>query len=127
MSGVPAMRPATSGTRTRTATPAAPSRDTSAGTNALPRRRSRDGGQHAEAAAIYRTVGIPVIEGITAFHRGAYDQAVAALLPVRVGLWRIGGSHAQRDVVDWTLTEAFVRQRSAPNRRFLRHAEAIAA
>jgi hypothetical protein len=70
---------------------------------------------------------------------------VAALLPVRVELWRIGGSHAQRDVVDWTLTEAAARAglrdvalalaherlgtrpRSAPNRRFLRQAEAIAA
>ena len=99
----------------------------------------------AEAADIYRIVGIPVIEGMTAFHRGAYEQAVAALLPVRVELWRIGGSHAQRDVVDWTLTEAAARAglrdvalalaherlgtrpRSAPNRRFLRQAENIAA
>jgi tetratricopeptide (TPR) repeat protein len=99
----------------------------------------------AEAADIYRIVGIPVIEGLRAFHRGAYDQAVATLLPVRVELWRIGGSHAQRDVVDWTLTEAAARAglrdvalalaherlgtrpRSAPNRRFLRQAEAIAA
>jgi hypothetical protein len=48
-------------------------------------------------------------------------------LPVRFDLWQIGGSHAQRDVVDWTLTEAAVRPRSAPNRRFLRHAEAIAS
>jgi hypothetical protein len=65
------------------------------------------------------------------------------LLPVRVDLWQIGGSHAQRDVVDWTLTEAAVRagqreialslaherlasrSRSAPNRRFLRHAKDI--
>jgi hypothetical protein len=99
----------------------------------------------AEAAGLYRTVGIPVIEGLTAFHRGAYDQAVAALLPVRVDLWQIGGSHAQRDVIDWTLTEAAARAglrdialalaherlgtrpRSVPNRRFLRQAEAIAA
>ena len=99
----------------------------------------------AEAADLYRTVGIPVIEGLTAFHRGAYDQAVTALLPVRVELWRIGGSHAQRDVVDWTLTEAAARAgqrdvavslanerlgtrpRSAPNQRFLRQAQAIAA
>jgi hypothetical protein len=98
----------------------------------------------AEAAGLYRTVGIPVVEGLTAFHRGAYDEAVELLLPVRFDLWQIGGSHAQRDVVDWTLTEAAVRAgqrdvalslayerlgtrpRSAPNRRFLRHAEALA-
>src|SRR6266446_8928842 len=83
-------------------------------------------------------------EGVAAFHRGAYAEAVELLLPVRFDLWQIGGSHAQRDVVDWTLTEAAVRAgqrdvalslaheclatrpRSAPNRRFLRHAEAIA-
>jgi hypothetical protein len=31
------------------------------------------------------------------------------LLPVRFDLWQIDGSHAQRDDVDWTLTEAAVR------------------
>ena len=97
-----------------------------------------------EAAALYRTVGIPVVEGLAAFHRGAWAEAVELLQPVRVDLWQIGGSHAQRDVIDWTLTEAALRAgqrqvalslayerlasrpRSAPNRRFLRNAEAIA-
>jgi tetratricopeptide (TPR) repeat protein len=97
----------------------------------------------AEAAGLYRTVGVPIVEGLAAFHRGANAQAVELLLPVRFDLWQIGGSHAQRDVVDWTLTEAAIRAgqrdvalslayerlaarpRSAPNRRFLRHAEAI--
>jgi tetratricopeptide (TPR) repeat protein len=96
-----------------------------------------------EAAGLYRTVGIPVVQGLGAFHRGAYAEAVELLLPARVDLWQIGGSHAQRDVVDWTLTEAAVRAgqrdvalslaherlatrpRSVPNRRFLRHAEEI--
>jgi tetratricopeptide (TPR) repeat protein len=98
-----------------------------------------------EAAGLYRTVGIPIVAGLAAFHRGAYAEAVERLLPVRFDLWQIGGSYAQRDVVDWTLTEAAVRAgqrdvalslaherlatrpRSTPNRRFLRHAEAIAA
>ena len=97
-----------------------------------------------DAAGLYRTVGVPVVEGLAAFHRGAYAEAVERLLPVRVELWQIGGSHAQRDVVDWTLTEAALRanQRdialalaherlagrpgSAPNRGFLRRAEAVA-
>jgi tetratricopeptide (TPR) repeat protein len=96
-----------------------------------------------EAAGLYRTVGIPVVAGLAAFHQGAYVEAVESLWPVRVDLWQIGGSHAQRDVVDWTLAEAAVRSgqrdiavslaherlaarpRSLPNRRFLRHAEAI--
>jgi hypothetical protein len=96
-----------------------------------------------EAAGLYRTVGVPVVEGLAAFHRGAWAEAVELLLPVRFDLWQIGGSHAQRDVVGWTLTEAAVRAnqrdvalslayerlgarpRSAPNRRFLRHAETV--
>jgi tetratricopeptide (TPR) repeat protein len=96
-----------------------------------------------EAAGLYRTVGIPVVEGLSAFHRGLYDVAVTLLLETRADLWQIGGSHAQRDVVDWTLAEAALRAgerdvalalaherlaarpRSAPNRRFLRHAEHI--
>ncbi len=98
-----------------------------------------------EAAALYRTVGIPVVEALRAFHRGGYDEAVTLLLQTRIDLWQIGGSHAQRDVVDWTLAEAAVRAgqrdvarslaherlavrpRSAPNRRFLHSAEQFAA
>jgi hypothetical protein len=99
----------------------------------------------AEAAGLYRTVGIPIVEGLAAFHRGAWAEAVELLLPVRFDLWQIGGSYAQRDVVNWTLTEAAARAgqrdvalslaherlaarpRSVPNRRFLRTAEAVAA
>jgi tetratricopeptide (TPR) repeat protein len=98
-----------------------------------------------EAASTYREVGIPLVEGLMAFHTGSHAEAVALLLPVRFDLWRIGGSHAQRDVVDWTLTEAavrgglrdvalalaherlYARPRSAVNRQFLRRAEQIAA
>jgi hypothetical protein len=61
-----------------------------------------------EAAGLYRTVGIPVVEGLAAFHRGTTKRASSLLLPVRFDLWQIGGSHAQRDVVDWTLTEVAV-------------------
>ncbi len=98
----------------------------------------------AEAAGLYRTVGIPAVEALAAFHRGAYAEAVELLLRIRVDLWQIGGSHAQRDVIAWTLAEAATRAgqrdvalalaherlgrrpRSAPNRRFLRNAENIA-
>ena len=98
-----------------------------------------------EAAPLYRDVGIPLVEALTAFHRGAYDETVALLHAVRFDVWRIGGSHAQRDIVDWTLTEAALRAgqrdvalslayerlgtrpRSFVNRDFLRRAERIAA
>lgn len=98
-----------------------------------------------EAAAIYREVGLPLVEGLIAFHREAYDDCVARLFPLRAEIWRIGGSHAQRDIVDWTLTAAALRAgrrafalglayerlsarpESPVNRRFQRAAEQIAA
>lgn len=98
-----------------------------------------------EAAPAYRDIGLPVVQGLAAFTRGAYGNAVEHLLPARADLWRMGGSYAQRDLIDWTLAEAAVRARqrdvavslaherlglrpeSAPNKRFLREAEAIAA
>jgi tetratricopeptide (TPR) repeat protein len=94
----------------------------------------------AEAAELYRRVGIPLVEALAAFHRGAYATTVELLLRTRFDLWQIGGSHAQRDVINWTLTEAALRagQRdvalalaherlgtrpnSVPNRRFLERA-----
>jgi len=119
------------------------------GQEALVERRlgaMRETGQSdVEAARLYRTVGIPVVEALRSFHRGAYGEAVTLLLQTRWDLWQIGGSYAQRDVVDWTLAEAAVRAgqrdvalslaherlaarpRSAPNRRFLRGAEQFAA
>jgi len=97
------------------------------------------------AAPIYRQVGVPLIEGLAAFHRGRHEMAVALLQPVRFDLWRIGGSHAQRDVVDCTLAEAALRggmrdvalalaherldarPRSAVNRQFLCRAQQLPA
>jgi len=98
-----------------------------------------------ELAAIYRDIGLPVVQALAAFQRGDYAQAVEYLLPARFDLWKMGGSYAQRDVIDWTLAEAaaraglrdvalslalerlVARPNSAPNRRFLRRAEAIAS
>jgi tetratricopeptide (TPR) repeat protein len=97
-----------------------------------------------ERAPAYRDIGIPVLSGFAAFNRGAYGEAVEHLLPARSDLWKMGGSRAQRDIVDWTLTEAAARAglrdiaislanermvsrpRSAPNRRFQQRAEALA-
>jgi len=97
------------------------------------------------AASCYREVGLPLVEGFLAFRRGAFDRAAEWLHPVRFEVWRIGGSHAQRDIVDWTLTEAALRgglrdmavalaherlalrPRSFVNRAFLQRAERLTA
>lgn len=60
-------------------------------------------------AMMSREVGLPACEGFAAFGRGAYAKAVDLLLPVRGKANRYGGSHAQRDMFSWTLTEAAIR------------------
>jgi tetratricopeptide (TPR) repeat protein len=92
-----------------------------------------------------RTVGLPLTRGFIAFWRGQYEICVEALHPVRFIAHNFGGSHAQRDVIDWTLTEAALRAdlpevaaalaneraalkpHSVVNRDFLRRAERRAA
>ncbi|MNR29958.1 hypothetical protein D3C85_1473790 [compost metagenome] len=56
-----------------------------------------------------REIGIPACEGLIAFGRGDYVQAIESLLPLRAKANRFGGSHAQRDIFSWTLTEAAIR------------------
>ena len=60
-------------------------------------------------AMMTREVGLPSLKGFAAFRRGAYDEAVERLLPIRGKANRFGGSHAQRDIFSWTLAEAALR------------------
>lgn len=60
-------------------------------------------------AMMSREIGVPACEGLVAFGRGDYAQAIASLMPLRAKANRFGGSHAQRDVFSWTLTEAAIR------------------
>ena len=62
-----------------------------------------------DVARWIRNVGRPLVDGFSAFARGHYGAAVEALHPVRFVAQQFGGSHAQRDVIDWTLTEAAIR------------------
>ena len=49
-------------------------------------------------APIYRDVGIPLCRAIDAYGAGDHAAVVDHLLPVRRQIYRIGGSHAQRDL-----------------------------
>ncbi|MFM9864224.1 MAG: tetratricopeptide repeat protein [Micropepsaceae bacterium] len=60
-------------------------------------------------AMMSREVGLPACEGFAAFGRGEYAKAIDLLLAVRGKANRYGGSHAQRDMFSWTLTEAAIR------------------
>ncbi|MGE3538089.1 MAG: hypothetical protein AB7N91_11730 [Candidatus Tectimicrobiota bacterium] len=56
-----------------------------------------------------REMVVPLVQGIAAFAQGAYARAAALLEPVCPQLVRIGGSHAQREVFEDTLLEAYLR------------------
>ena len=97
----------------------------------------------SETAHWIRAVGLPLIRGFIAFWRAQYPLCVETLHPLRYVAGRFGGSHAQRDIIDWTLTEAALRAgradwatafaheraalkpHSAVNREFLRRAAAV--
>ena len=53
-----------------------------------------------------REVGLPLMRGLLALARGDADGAVDLIYPVRGLAQRMGGSHAQRDLVDQTLLAA---------------------
>jgi tetratricopeptide (TPR) repeat protein len=63
----------------------------------------------SELAPTYRDVAVPIAEAMACYVDGDYAAAVEGLLPVEANLWRMGGSIAQRDLVEWTLTEAAIR------------------
>ena len=69
----------------------------------------RADGRDSEVASWCRQTGLPLIEGFIAFHDGDYETAVEKLHGARFIANSFGGSHAQRDVIDWTLVEAAIR------------------
>ncbi|MFN4039151.1 MAG: tetratricopeptide repeat protein [Erythrobacter sp.] len=69
----------------------------------------RDG----EVADWTAKTGRPLVLGFRAFAQGRYPEAVDLLWPARRIAGSFGGSHAQRDVIDWTLAEAAIRGRIA--------------
>lgn len=64
---------------------------------------------NGEVAAWARSTGADLIEGFIAFRRGAFATAVDRLHRARFIANSFGGSNAQRDIIDWTLTEAALR------------------
>jgi hypothetical protein len=66
----------------------------------------RNGGWNREVS---RDVGAALMTGLLAFGAADPGAAAAAIAPLRDRLARIGGSHAQRDVVEQTLLGAAAR------------------
>ena len=62
-----------------------------------------------EAGYARAEIGRRLIDGALAFAAGDYRRTVEAILPVRDDAARIGGSHAQRDIINLTLIAAAQR------------------
>ena len=69
--------------------------------------------------AVTAEVGRALVVGMDAFGHGDYRRTVDTLLPVREAVVHIGGSHAQRDVVDETLIAAAMRAEDWPVARIV--------
>ncbi|MDQ2778567.1 MAG: tetratricopeptide repeat protein [Pseudomonadota bacterium] len=67
---------------------------------------------------VMREIGLPLMRGLLALARGDADGAVDTIYPMRNQAQRLGGSHAQRDLVDHTLLAAAAQG----GRRALGHA-----
>jgi len=68
---------------------------------------------------ISREVGRAVVAAIAAFAAGDFGRAADLLLPVRYEIWRMGGSHAQRDLFAQTLIAASMAAERWPLARAL--------
>ena len=68
--------------------------------------RAGEGGSNG---MMTRDAGLPTVRGLMAFAKGDYGTAVEQLELARPAAHRFGGSHAQRDVIAWTATEAALR------------------
>ena len=66
-------------------------------------------GTSGELAPAYSEVAVPVAKAMNKFVNEDYRQALDGLLPVQGSLWRMGGSIAQRDLIEWTLLEVAIR------------------
>jgi tetratricopeptide (TPR) repeat protein len=65
--------------------------------------------QDSTEAEVMRDVGASIAKAIIAHRQGAYGEAVDLLLPVSHLTYRIGGSHAQRDVFEQMLIDSAIR------------------
>ena len=68
---------------------------------------------------IIAEIGVPLCNAIHAYYVGDYDAAVDLMMPIRNDLFRIGGSHVQRDIFVQTLLQAALRSDRAAVARAL--------
>jgi hypothetical protein len=75
----------------------------------------------SDNGAMTRIVGLPVARALHAYAHGKYATAVDLLTPIKARTARLGGSHAQRDLVGQTLLSASERAGLDATTRALLH------
>nr|WP_294543187.1 tetratricopeptide repeat protein [uncultured Rhodopila sp.] len=60
-------------------------------------------------AVLTRDVGLPVARAVLANGQGRHDRAVALMRPVLGEMYRIGGSHAQQDVLEQVFLDSALK------------------
>jgi hypothetical protein len=60
-------------------------------------------------APLVRDCALPVCEAVLAHRRGDFAGAVAAMRPALGGMRRLGGSHAQQDVLEQLFLDSAMR------------------
>jgi hypothetical protein len=70
-------------------------------------------------AHIVRDVAIPVSEAVLAHRKRDYRRAVDLMRPVLGGMYRLGGSHAQQDVLFQLCADAAVKADCADDVRLI--------
>ena len=70
-------------------------------------------------AALVRDYALPISAAVAAHGRGEYAQAVALMRPALSGMYRLGGSHAQQDVLEQLFLDAAVKAGQSGDARML--------
>jgi hypothetical protein len=78
--------------------------------------RLRERGKKSRHPTLPEVV-VPLMEGLHAFAREDYHDAVAKIAPIDERIIEVGGSHAQREVFHDTLLEAALRAGEAERAR----------
>jgi hypothetical protein len=60
-------------------------------------------------ASLVARYALPICEAVLAHGSGRFEAAVEAMRPVLGGMYRLGGSHAQQDVLEQLYLDAAMR------------------
>jgi tetratricopeptide (TPR) repeat protein len=71
--------------------------------------RAAAGANRGDAARVLRDAALPVCEAVLAHRRGDFATAVAAMRPALGVMYRLGGSHAQQDVLEQLFLDAALK------------------